>query len=294
MPGPPTKSRFGSALAGVQLTPPAAGLTFAPPDALAAFTPGCDGPSAYVTAAVRALALDFIFLAASAPWAADVASGRGEAAVAWVVDGPLWPVLTSAAGSVPEALAATVKHPSSLSAELDREVSRAASLIRAGLGLRVDAVVIAEDLAGRDGLLFTPGFAREEVLPRLATLVAAAEDVPVLLHSDGDIGAILPLLRLAGFAGVHGGGGVDRDGFERLFWQTRREDLVMIGGISTSALDRGVNAAVRAGTQAALLAQAGGLLIADDGGITTAQQLSAFGAALGAARANVVRHVGER
>jgi hypothetical protein len=262
-----------------------AGLTFAPVDALTSVVPECGGAGECLLSAAHTLDLDFVFVPSSAPWAEQVVKDRREIAVMWVVDGPLWPVLSSGPGTVSQALAVTAKDPSSLGARLDGETVRASETVRRGLALGVDAIVIAEDLAGRDGLLFTPDFVRREVIPRFATLASLAGDVPVLLHSDGDTGAILPLLHDARFAAVHTGGGVDRDRFEELFWEARRSGLAMVGGIQTPSLGRGGHAAVRIGTHAALLAQSGGLLVADDGGITTAAEIAAFAAAVGAARA---------
>lgn len=283
-----TGSRIAIALGGETSAPLVSGLTFAPPDAVARVAPGCDAVADCLVAACTALALDFIFVPASAPWAPDVVSRVDGCAVMWVVDGPLWPVLSQR--SLRDGLKATMKDPSSLVADLDRETERALSAVRAGLSLGVGAVVIAEDLAGRDGLLVTPEYARTEVFPRLSTLArtVVAGGGHAVLHSDGNIASLLPAIRTASFAAVHGGSGIGREGFESLFWAARRLNVAVIGGIGTPSLQRGPHAAVIAGTRIALLAQTGGLLIADDGGITTGDEMTAFAAALGAARGHSV------
>jgi hypothetical protein len=287
------KSRFRIALTGQAPVPLVAGLTFAPAEVLAAVTPGCPDIGECLLEAARALALDFVFVPATAPWAEAVAAGRGDLGLVWVVDGPVWPVL-SGTGDVSAAIASTAKPPPSLVADLDRETWRAISVLRRGLELQADAIAIADDLAGRDGMLFTPAFTSEHVLPRLSAIAKAAGKVPVLLHSDGDTGPLLPQLPRAGFVGVHTGGGVDRDRFEELFWEARRMGLFVVGGVATASLSRGSHAAVRAGTRAALLAQTGGLLVADDGGITTAEEMNAYATAVGAARGGGVKPVGAR
>jgi hypothetical protein len=279
----PTRSRLGAALCGTPASPPVAGLTFAPPDVLASVAPGCRSFGDCLVEAARALALDFVFVNAAAPWSADVAR-RAGCGVMWVVDGILWPAL-GAAGPVVESLKRTVRDPASLAEVLDRETVRATVRIQRGLELGVDAIVLADDLAGTDGLLITPEFAEHELFPRIAGLLELiAGRIPVLLHSDGDIRQLLPGLRDVGFVAVHAGGGLSREGFEQLFWEARTCNLSVVGGIQTSTLGRGTYAALRAGTRVALLAQAGGLVIADDGGITTTEEIEAFAAALGAAR----------
>lgn len=279
-----TASRIALALEGETSSPLVAGLTFAPPDALAAGANGCEDVAGRLVAACHALALDFVFVPASAPWAADVARSTDGCGVMWVVDGPLWPVLS--ARSLGEGLKATIRDPESLRADLDRETERGRNAIRQGLSLGVDAVVVAEDLAGRDGPFVTPEYAQAEVFSRLAVLARTATSggARAILHSDGDVTSLLPSIRNASFSAVHGGGGLGREGFERLFWEARRQNVAVIGGVATASLQRGSFAAVNAGTRIALLAQTGGLLIADDGGITTGEEIDAFAVALGAAR----------
>ncbi len=279
-----TASRIALALGGESSSPLVAGLTFAPADALAEAAPGCADVADRLVAVCGALGLDFVFVPASAPWADEAVSRVDGCGVMWVVEGPLWPVISQR--SLADGLKATVKEPGSLVADLDRETARAMNAVRQGLSLGVDAVVIAEDLAGRDGPFVTPDYARAEVFPRLAMLARAAEDGGrrAILHSDGDITTMLRDVRGASFSAVHGGGGIGREGFERLFWQARRLNVGVIGGIATTSLQRGSYAAVIAGTRIALLAQTGGLLIADDGGMTRGDEMSAYAAALGAAR----------
>jgi hypothetical protein len=276
-------SRIATALAGVPLSPPVAGLTFAHPSAFASVVPGCPDMRRCLIDAVAALGLDFAFAPAGTAWGRALAETTAGAGVFWVVDGPLTPLIASdlAAG-----LKVTVRDPGSLVAGLDGETVRASREMRVGASLAAEVFVVAEDLAGSGGLLVDPAFAAAHVFPRLASLAAVAAKAgrPAVLHSDGDIRMLLPAIRDAGFAGVHGGGGLDRDEFEGLYWDARRAGLAVVGGISTRSLGLGTHGAVRAGTGAGLLARAGGLLIADDGGITTPEEMAAFAAALAAAR----------
>jgi hypothetical protein len=280
-------TRIAEALAGIPQTPPVAGLSFATPELLASVAPGCVGERCFVDAAA-ALALDFVFAPAGAPWARPLARLTGGAGIFWVVDGPVWPVISRPDPA--EGLKTTLRDPASLRPALEAETARAAEELRLGIALGCEVLVIAEDLAGSGGPLVDDAFAAAEVFPRLEALVsvARAARVPAVLHSDGDVRPLLPAIRHAGFTGIHCGGGLERDGFERLFWDARREGLAVVGGIATASLDVGSHAAVRAGTGAALLAHAGGLLVADDGGISTAGQVAAFATSLAAARGAAV------
>jgi hypothetical protein len=275
------------ALRGKAATPLVAGLTFVAPELLPAIAPAHGTNARRIGEAAKALALDFVFVPAATPWAAELADTPRDFGVLWVVDGPLWPALL-ASGDAAEGLRATERDPASLRRTLDVEAERAAAQVARGVRYGVDGVVVADDLASAEGLLVSEGFALRELMPRLGGIVSKVPaPLPAFLHSDGDIRLLLPAIRAAGFHGIHAGGGLARDDFEELFWEARHLGLVVAGGIGTASLDRGAYAAVRAGTRAALLGQTGGLLIADDGGITTEDQVAAFASAVAAARGDV-------
>jgi hypothetical protein len=83
--------------------------------------------------------------------------------------------------------------------------------------------------------------------------------------------------------GVHGGGGLDFAGFERLFWSAREAGLVVIGGLLTADLGNAARAEAL-GSALGVLAKIGGLFVADDGGITTEREVGGLITALAAAR----------
>jgi hypothetical protein len=273
-----------SVLSGGVVEPPACGVTFIAPDTL----PGHQHAVAPAAALARAFAdarLDFAFVPSWEPWADGlVALLRREAIAAlWVVPGVLWPALESI--GVGEGLRATTRDPGALVTELDRAAVALLEGVALGVGVRADAIVIADDLAGDAGPLVSPDFVSAHVLPRLehAVEAAASEGLPALLHSDGDISVLLPGCRDAGFAGVHACVS-GTDAFERMYAATRREELAVVGGLSARTLGTGPPPAVLAGTRLAILAESGGLLIADDGGITTPEEFAALLAALAATR----------
>lgn len=277
-------SRFSAALAGHVVDPPACGVTFLP---LSAVTNrrGTDGVVSGLPRALEDGSFDFIFVPSWEPVAGElveIAHSAGTA-VAWVVRGALWPTLEEV--GLGEGLRATLLDPGSLTAPLDSAVEDARVAIAAGAKLGVNAIVVADDLAGNEGPMVTLEYALAEVLPRLAAICAEAASMglPAVLHSDGDVGRLYADLREAGFAAVHLTGMPD-DSFERLFWKARASGLCALGGIMTSDLAMGLPAAVLAGTRAGILAQRGGLLLADDGGVTGFDEYAALLAAFAAAR----------
>ena len=236
-------------------------------------------------AACRELDAAFAFVPAHVPWASAAAELLLEADVGvfWAVDGPLWAVLERR--GVTEGLRDTLLEPEAIARELDELLVTADELVRDGLERGARAIVIAEDLAGTEGPLVAPDFAIETLLPRYARLVRTASDAgaAAILHSDGDVRPLLGAIRRAGFAGVHAGGGLSFEGFERLFWAARAEELAVLGGLQSVELT-GLARAEVLGSRLGLLARAGGLFVADDGGITTTGESVALVHALEAAR----------
>ncbi len=261
------------------------GLTFVPMVALSPVARGSSGPAEALAAACRELDAAFAFVPARAPWAPAAVELLLEADVGvfWAVSGPLWAVLKRR--GVTEGLRDTLLEPDAIAREIDELLETADELVRDGLERGARAIVIAEDLAGTEGPLVAPDFAIETLLPRYARLVSTASDAgaAAILHSDGDIRSLLGAVRRAGFAGVHGGGGLPFEGFERLYWAARAEELAVLGGLQSVELT-GLARAEVLGSRVGLLARAGGLFVADDGGITTTGESVALVHALEAAR----------
>lgn len=157
--------------------------------------------------------------------------------------------------------------------------------MRDAVACGVGAVVAADDLAGATGPLIAPDYALEEILPRLGRIAqaAAAEGLPLVWHSDGDIRPFLAAARAEGIVAVHPGG-LGPYPFRQLYSRARQLGLSVLGGIPGWAVRGGVPASIRAATSAVLLARSGGLLVCDDGGVSTGTELAALIAALHAAR----------
>lgn len=283
---PVHRQRFESALEGGVETPPVAGMSFLPPDVLEG-SDADDGKSSaeLLAQAVVDLRLDFAFVPATAQWAEEAVkllAARGRAAL-WVVDGPFWRAVGPA--DPIEGLKATVWDPARLTPRLDAETVRAQMYVMRGGEIGADAVVIADDLAGSNGPLVSPDYVNEYLVERYALLVASAASTGLraVFHTDGDMRAFMPSIARAGFIGVHSGGGLRQEGFEKLLLSAREHGLALLGGIDTDRLREGSDSAMRMGTRAGVLASGGGLLVADDGGITTREEIAALTAALGSA-----------
>ncbi|TLM74027.1 MAG: hypothetical protein FDZ70_07370, partial [Actinobacteria bacterium] len=248
---PTSESRVALALAGAARTPAPAGITYATPEALSFFARDAEFPQA-LAAAVRDLRLDFAFVPAAYPDADEAAAAVIEAgaAVAWAVEGPLGITLAERGWTASIALAAT--DPAALADDLEVRTLAASEEVDRGLAAGATVLVIADDLASSEGPLVPPDFAFDEVFPRMARLVEVAldEDVPAVLHTDGDARAFLHAAHAAGFAGIHAGGGLRWEAFARLHAAARADGLAVVGGLPTLELADGEAAAVRVGTLA--------------------------------------------
>jgi hypothetical protein len=267
-------------------TPFAFGLTFVPPVALGGIVPDTVEPAQAVLRACQELRAAFAFVPSWEPWAENALIALVDAGISvfWTLEGPLWPILN--AGGVAAGLRQTLTDAEGMSRRIESGLDAVIARARHGLESGAAGIVLAEDLAGSEGPLVAPDFAIERLMPAYAEVVRVASEFssPTILHSDGDTRWLLGAIRRAGFTAIHGGGGLDFDGFERLFWAAKAIDLAVIGGLQSIELSAGLARAEVLGSRIGLLTRAGGLLVADDGGLTTARELSALSHALGVAR----------
>lgn len=261
-----------------------AGIAWLPAETLDALALDTDaiGPADSLATVAHALDLDFAFVSAHPSWAAEAVRElreRGIAAV-WTVSG----VFGRAAERIgwTEALRMTAAEPGALAVVLGEALHDALDEARTGRSARADAVLVADDLAGATGLLVSPDFALDALLPcyRVLAREAAEHDVPAVFHSDGDVRALLPALGRAGFSAVHLAG-LASEPFAASYAAARSAGLVVLGGIESAALASGAR---RLGAQAGSIALSGGVLVCDDGGITSAEEVAAYASALEAAR----------
>jgi uroporphyrinogen decarboxylase len=96
------------------------------------------------------------------------------------------------------------QRPDEIVAALNRVSHALLSRIRAEVGAGVDGVIIGDDLAYNMGPYVSPIFIEKHLQPCWHQQVSCARDlkVPVFLHSDGNINALLPSIAAAGFDGL--------------------------------------------------------------------------------------------
>jgi hypothetical protein len=98
------------------------------------------------------------------------------------------------------------------------------------------AAVLAEDIGGKGGTLFSPAYLREAFFPRLLEVVAAFKrrGTRVIMHSDGDLNQVMDDIVGCGVEGLHPIetlAGMDVGDLRR-----RYPDLVLLGGVDCSQL----------------------------------------------------------
>jgi uroporphyrinogen decarboxylase len=98
------------------------------------------------------------------------------------------------------------------------------------------AVLIAEDIAFKGGVLFSPEFLRNHLFGRLKNIVSRYQDrgIKVLFHSDGDLSAVLDDIVQAGFTGIHPVETMAGMDLKKI--RARYPRLVILGGVDCSQL----------------------------------------------------------
>ncbi|MDH4139848.1 MAG: hypothetical protein OEV43_04690 [Coriobacteriia bacterium] len=278
-----TRDRVQAALAGEPGI--VVGLSFVPLEALEGLRWGGRGRAGVLAAACERLCADFAFVPAEEPWAEEAVDHLATVGTEafWVVPGPFGLVADREGWA--ETIRDTLASAGDVATLMDAEMSKLLERVRRGARLGVSAIVIAEDLAGTDGLLVAPDYALDEIVTRASRLVEVAAEgmVPAVFHSDGDIRSMLAAIRRSGFAGVHVGGAAP-EVFGRVYEAACDEGLSVVGGLTTADMRSGGPVAIDAGSRAGELAIGRGLLVSDDGGITTSEEVGALVTAIEAAR----------
>jgi len=260
------------------------GLTWLSPEVVRALIDegGSVPPAEALTSIAVAAGVDFVFVPANESWAVEAAGALAAADIAtiWSVTGVLGRVALKL-GWV-EALRMTAAEPGALAGPLAEALHDALVEVRAGIAADVDAILVADDLAGATGPLVAPDYSLDALVPcyRRIAHTATADGVTALFHSDGDVRVLMPSLARAGFSAIHLAG-VSEESWGASYGVARGEGMAVLGGIEAMSVTRGVR---RAGERAGRFALADGLLVCDDGGITTAEEVVALTAALDVAR----------
>ena len=136
---------------------------------------------------------------------------------------------------------------------LDRITEIQLALVHRFIAAGVDGGYFGDDYGAQRSLLFSTRMWRRFIKPRLARLFAPFRDagLPVILHSDGDIGALLPDLVEIGVTTLNP---VQPEVLDHEWlYQEFGSRLSFYGGISTQCvLPRGTAAEIRAATEACI------------------------------------------
>lgn len=182
------------------------------------------------------------------------------------VPGVFWPVIEKYEFANTARLSR--KNPALYQSEIEEFAMRHAALARKLIRLGVDGIFILDDLAGEQGLIFSPVTMRNIVLPGLRKMVAEIKKehrVPVFLHSDGKLTEVLDDLIATGIDGIHGFGDLSLAELYKLK-QGKLSQVTVMGNISVKDLAGQFDDAWF--ETLASLRNHGGYIFASDGGAT--------------------------
>lgn len=264
-------------LSGAGSLAPLVGVTWLPEALLAELAPAIPGAARRLGRVVADAGLDFAFVPAEAPWAAEAVACLAEEDVAtvWAVAGPLWPVLGRR--GIARSIATTSRDPDALAEGMRHELDRVQREVERGLALGPVAVVLAEDLVSHQGPLVSPDFAIAHAVPALSRAVAAIRDagVAAVFHSDGDTRPLLDCVLQTGFTALHSGA-VDPDRGALLASEAVRRGITLMGGLPGVLLEAGGAPAARAAAELVTAQRRGVLVACDDGGLVTPRGFAAL------------------
>lgn len=119
---------------------------------------------------------------------------------------------------------------------LDRITTIQIELIQRFIDLGVDGGYFGDDYGAQKGMLFSPASWRQMIKPRLARMFAPFREqgVPILMHSDGQIGPVLPDLIEIGLTTLNP---VQPEILDHTWLKTEFGDrLAFYGGMSTQTV----------------------------------------------------------
>jgi hypothetical protein len=182
-----------------------------------------------------------------------------------IIDGP-FSRLIDTEGFV-NAMISTKKKPDLLQNIAKAFLSEVESLANSAQTNGLQALALADDIAGKNGLLFSPDFFLSTLLPHYKSFadIAKTKGLYVFLHSDGDMRKILDALIGVGFDCIHP---VDVQGGQNLYElaATFGDRVTFMGHIDIMAWDVQRIADEVAAAEKSFTS--GGLILGSTGGIS--------------------------
>ena len=122
--------------------------------------------------------------------------------VFWLVDGAFQSAM--AERGMMAVMTDLARSPDTVARELQHRSLQVSASIARGVEAGAHGILIADDIAYRQGPLMSPELVQRCILPVWRAQAKAAHDlgVPVFFHSDGNLNAVLPYIVAAGFDGL--------------------------------------------------------------------------------------------
>lgn len=97
-----------------------------------------------------------------------------------------------------------VREPEEAANKMKSIINNTKEQIERALQDGCEGVLVADDLAGNDGLMVSPRFLQEYYFPLLSEMIDEyhKDQVPFIFHSDGQVLDLVPMLKNAGFSGI--------------------------------------------------------------------------------------------
>ncbi len=183
-------------------------LQWQAPDTLADLS----SPAELLMACCRALKLDLVCLQSEGP--ADNEAGLSVNLndirrisdqglfVFWVVNGPFQEAMRRR--EMMAFMTEIARSPDAVASELWQVADSVTEIMEMGVAAGAHGIILADDIAYQQSTYTSPGFIEQRLLPvwKVLTATAGKLDVPVFLHSDGNLNAVLPAIAAAGFDGL--------------------------------------------------------------------------------------------
>ena len=124
-----------------------------------------------------------------------------------------------------------------IQADFQRFSGHVTASMALGAAAGVHGIIIADDIAYNQTTFISPACVEHNLLPHWQAQVAraAASNLPVFFHSDGNLNPVLPLIEAAGFVGLQGiesAAGMDIGALKAQYGG----ELCLMGGLSPSLL----------------------------------------------------------
>jgi len=169
----------------------------------------------YTSVGLAPIHVGFLFIVEALSLAALSTGGYGDLADFFAIgciNGPFSHLL--AREGFVGAMISTRKNPGLLSEIAGRQLAEMERYLTSARDKGLRAIALADDIAGKNGLLFSPVYFEQTVLPayRSVAELAKSHGLYAFLHSDGDMRGVIGLLIDAGFTCLHpvdAQGGID-------------------------------------------------------------------------------------